>query len=162
MGTVVIFTHLKDCLKTVRSAISFWASVICQALCQELRTERVKTRPDLWFSEDSRLAVEVCRSRKQNYGQWKASGRARAPYKGAPLARGLQLCKSKQTEGARSPNRMDSEGKNHLSGSSPVDYLANANIAELQNNRSQYHKSNTRSVQNYTMFNLAKNTFFKT
>lgn len=43
-NVVVVFTHLKDCLKTVRSAISFWASVMCQALCQELWTERVKNQ----------------------------------------------------------------------------------------------------------------------
>ena len=101
---------------------------------------------------------------KQNCGQRKASGRARSPYQATLLDRGLQLCKGvNRTEGPGPPglSRMGLGGDNHLPGSSPGNYEANTNITGLQDKWGQYHNSKARSVQNYTTFNLAKNTFFK-
>lgn len=92
--TVVVFTHLKDCLKTFHPSNVFLS--ICYVPGTTPGAKDRQRKPELlsdFLKFPDQWKKCVCCSRKQSSGRWKASGRTRALDKEAPLVRGLQLCK---------------------------------------------------------------------
>lgn len=116
----------------------FWASAMCQELCQKLRMQRGKTRTDLWFSQVS-WPVEEMWLLLEKAELWfrESKQKGSGTIQGSPSG---QRAPALQRSGHAEVAEQNGLGKGwQPPRKSPGGCQANANIPRLQDNWGQYH-----------------------